>query len=434
MVESTHLYDILGVAPDASSADIKKAYRKQSLANHPDKNPEIDPAVANEKFAEINHAYETLSDPDSRAAYDRYGDDGPGGPGGPGGMPPDMDDFLASMFGGGMGMGGMPGMSGMPRGRRPRRTKGEDAVIEYAVTLADLYKGKTAHFNLTKNVICTHCQGSGAKPGLVEKECVKCSGKGSVLQQRSMGNGMIAQSYVECTDCHGEGKKVRDKDRCKKCKGEKTTKAKAKLDVEIEKGMVDGQRIVFKEAADQEPGVKAGDILIELKMQKDKAFEVKGLDLMTTVRLTLVEALLGFSRTVLTHLDGRHLKVLRSKITRPGDVDVIKGEGMPQYRDRNQTKGDLYIRWEVDFPTDAQLASDPAIRQALQSALPPARPDLETTSETIEDQCEPVPAKVEQFGSNQARIPGQGHMNDDGWEDHDEMGGGQGPGMQCAPQ
>lgn len=113
---------------------------------------------------------------------------------------------------------------------------------------------------------------------------------------------------------------------------------------------------------------------------------------------------------------------------------MIKGEGMPQYRDRNQTKGDLYIRWEVDFPTDAQLASDPAIRQALQSALPPARPDLETTSETIEDQCEPVPAKVEQFGSNQARIPGQGHMNDDGWEDHDEMGGGQGPGMQCAPQ
>jgi DnaJ family protein A protein 2 len=248
-----------------------------------------------------------------------------------------------------------------------------------------------------------------------------------------MGNGMIAQSYVECADCHGEGKKVRDKDRCKKCKGEKTTKAKAKLDVDIERGMVDGQRIVFKEAADQEPGVKPGDILIELKMQKDDAFEVKGLDLLTTVRLTLVEALLGFDRTVLTHLDGRHIKVARTSITRPGHVDVVRGEGMPQYRDRNQTKGDLYIRWEVDFPTDAQLAADPAIRDALRNALPPARPDLESTQDTVEDTVEPSPAKIEQFGSNRARIPGQGHMDDDGWEDYDEMGG-QGPGMQCAPQ
>lgn len=427
MVESTHLYDLLGVAPDATSAEIKKAYRKQSLANHPDKNPDIDHQVASEKFAEINQAYETLSDPDARASYDRYGDDGPG-LGGAGGMPPDMDDFLASMFGGGMG-----GMGGMPRSRRPRRTKAEDAVIEYSVSLSDLYKGKTTHFNLTKNIICQQCQGSGAKAGLVEKDCVTCSGKGSVLQQRSMGNGMIGQSYVECKDCHGEGKKVRDKDRCKKCKGAKTTKTKAKLDVQIEKGMLHGQRIVFKEAADEEPGMKAGDIIIELKMEPNDAFEVNGVDLLTTIRLTLVEALLGFSRTALTHLDGRHITVSRTRVTRPGDIEVIKEEGMPRFQDRSQSKGDLYIRWEVDFPTDAQLMASPEIRHALQTALPPARPDVERTEETVADDVEPVHAKIEQFGSNTARMPGQGSYDEDGWEDFNEAGP-EGPGVQCAPQ
>jgi DnaJ family protein A protein 2 len=248
-----------------------------------------------------------------------------------------------------------------------------------------------------------------------------------------MGNSMIAQSYVECSDCHGEGKKVRDKDRCKKCKGAKTTKTKAKLDVIIERGMVDGQRITFKEAADEEPGVKPGDIHIALKLEPDDAFQVQGLDLLTTVRLTLVEALLGFSRTVLTHLDGRHIRVTRTRITRPGDIDVVRGEGMPRFHDRNQTKGDLYIRWEVDFPTDAQLSSDPSLRAALQNALPPARPDLESTADTIHDDVDPVPANLEQYGSNTAPVPGQSAADDAGWEDYDEPGA-QGPGVQCAPQ
>ncbi len=151
------------------------------------------------------------------------------------------------------------------------------------------------------------------------------------------------------------------------------------------------------------------------------------------MRLTLVEALLGFDRTVLTHLDGRHIKVARTSITRPGHVDVVRGEGMPQYRDRNQTKGDLYIRWEVDFPTDAQLAADPAIRDALRNALPPARPDLESTQDTVEDTVEPSPAKIEQFGSNRARATRTGPYG------RRRMGGlrrngCQGPGMQCAPQ
>lgn len=222
MVADTYYYDLLGVAPSASESELKKAYRKASLANHPDKNPGDEEASA--RFQEINAAYEVLSDPQARREYDEWGPEGPsmGGPGGAGG--PDMDDIFAQMFGGGMGMGG--GGRPPPR-RKPRR--GEDSVIDYNVSLKDLYLGRVANFNLSKQIICTTCRGSGGKPGVQAKQCVKCQGQGRCLQMKSMGGGMIAQSWAVCDDCNGDGEKIRDKDVCKKCKGSKTIRDRQKL-------------------------------------------------------------------------------------------------------------------------------------------------------------------------------------------------------------
>ncbi|PWN25260.1 DnaJ-domain-containing protein [Jaminaea rosea] len=374
MVADTYYYDLLGTDPSASPAELKKAYRKASLANHPDKNPGDEEASA--RFQEINAAYEVLSDPSSRASYDEWGPDGPGGgPGGAGGGP-DMDDLFAQMFGGGMGMGGA-GMGGMGGRGGPRRKppRGEDSIIDYDVTLSDLYLGRVANFNLSKQIICPSCSGSGGKPGTQPRECVKCKGQGRCQQMRSMGGGMIAQSWAVCDACAGEGSKVRDKDVCRKCKGGKTIKDRQKLELRIERGMVDGQTIIFKGQNDEEPGVpQAGDIIFRLKLQENEAFQVKGLDLMTTITLPLREALLGFEepQTVLVHLDGRHVQLSKpgGKVTRPGSVDRLVGQGMPRERDLGP-RGDLYIKWAIAFPADGWLEGRGEAHRALSSVLPP---------------------------------------------------------------
>ncbi|KAK0546614.1 hypothetical protein OC845_004512 [Tilletia horrida] len=385
MVADTELYDLLGVAPEASEQELKQAFRKQSLAHHPDKNPGDDTASA--RFQEINAAYEILSDPDTRAAYDRYGTTGPADGGGPG---PDMDDLFSFMFGeGGFGPspfdfpGGMGG-GGMPRGF-PRR-KAQSSVIPYDVSLEDLYKGKTAHFSLEKSIVCATCSGSGGKPGATPKTCVKCGGEGFVLN-RQMTNGTIHQRPIQCSDCKGEGTKIRDKDSCKKCKGQKTLKSKAKLDLKIKPGMHDGERITFAGQGDEEPGVsEPGDIVFVLKLRPHATFEYRptqagdhSSDLEATVHLTLSEALLGFDRTVLTHLDGRSIRISKrpGSITRPGDVQCLRGEGMPQ-GGLLERRGDLYINWIIDFPDEDWFSKTDVA--ALARLLPPKRPDSSATS------------------------------------------------------
>lgn len=133
--------------------------------------------------------------------------------------------------------------------RRPK--KAQDEVIPYKVSLEDLYVGRTAHFAIERNVPCSLCHGSGARAGTQPKDCVTCGGSGRVLQQRQAGSGMISQTIATCSDCGGEGKKIREQDRCKRCKGNKMTTAKARLHVDIPRGAYDGQRLIFPGQGDQ---------------------------------------------------------------------------------------------------------------------------------------------------------------------------------------
>ena len=236
-VDNRKFYELLGATRDASEADIKKAFRKAAMTHHPDKGG--DP----EKFKEISKAYEVLSDPEKKQLYDEYGEEGleqGGGGGGAGGM--DIFD----LFGGGMfsGAGGRDGRGG----RGSRQQRGEDVVFPLRVTLEDLYNGTSKKLRLTKNVLCAGCAGKGGKG---ETQCRDCKGQGVKIVIRQIAPGMIQQMQSACGSCKGSGSVIAEKDRCKKCAGQKTTKERKTLEVFITKGMKNQEKITFNGEADE---------------------------------------------------------------------------------------------------------------------------------------------------------------------------------------
>jgi DnaJ family protein A protein 2 len=279
--------------------------------------------------------------------------------------------FIASMFGGG-GMGMNDGKP--PRRTREPRAQAPGATIEYTVSLVDLYLGRSAHFQLSRDIFCPLCQGSGARAGCKSHECVDCKGTGSQTKLASMGGGYVRTHYIDCPSCKGEGIRIREKERCRKCKGGMVVKEKAKLNVNIEPGMRDGQKLLFKEQSDCVPGCKkAGNLVIQLKLKPTDNITLVNNDLKVSAQITLSEALLGLERAVFTHLDGRSIRVrtLPGQVIRPGDICVLRGEGIPGWK--GDRSGDLYIEWKIDFPQDHWLPQIDTLKLA--SLLPPKRSD-----------------------------------------------------------
>ncbi|KAJ9650741.1 DnaJ-like protein xdj1 [Neophaeococcomyces mojaviensis] len=414
------LYEILSVDKGASKSEIKKAYHKAALANHPDKVPADQREAAEARFKAASQAYEILYDDQKRQLYDTHGMAAfEGGAGGPGGMGVNMEDILGGLFG--MNMGGMGGMGGMGRGpQRPRRSPDENQ--KYEVSLEDLYKGKTVRFSSTKNVICSKCSGSGAKEGVDPRECATCKGQGVRQVVQQVGPGMLTQRLVECSACEGTGKVVNPKDKCKKCKGKRTTEEKKQLELYIPRGAKEGDKIVLEGEADQIPGAEqTGDIIFHLIEQPHDVFNRAGPDLQATLEITLAEALTGFSRVVITHLDGRGISLthpqVEGEIMRPGQVIKVQGEGMP-YK-KSDAKGDLYLIVDIQFPEDG-FFSDPAAVEALRKLLPPPEAPIKTD---VVDEATWEDADPEEFGKGDPRGGGP-------WVDEDEAGDG----PQCATQ
>ncbi|KAJ3344311.1 Type I HSP40 co-chaperone [Gonapodya sp. JEL0774] len=357
MPKDSKLYDTLGVPANASDADIKKAYRKLALQYHPDKNPS-----AGDKFKEISHAYEVLSDQQKRDVYDKYGEEGLSGEGGAGGgISP--EDLFSHFFGGGMFGGGGGGGRGKPSG--PRR--GKDMAHALKVSLEDLYKGKVSKLALQKQIICPKCEGRGGKEG-ASKSCGSCQGRGIKIIMRQIGP-MIQQLQQTCPDCNGEGEVIKEKDRCKNCTGKKVVQERKILEVNIDKGMQDGQRITFSGEADQAPGVVPGDIIIVVEEKPHPRFQRRGDDLYFQQKIDLVTALAG-GQFAINHLDDRVLAVniIPGENIKPGDVKSINGEGMPVYRNPFQ-KGNLYVKFEIEFPPLGWF--NPERLRLLEQALPP---------------------------------------------------------------
>ncbi|KAJ3226136.1 Type I HSP40 co-chaperone [Clydaea vesicula] len=408
MVRDTKFYELLEVDPGADEATLKKAYRKQALRFHPDKNPE-DP----NKFKDISHAYEILSDPQKREAYDRFGEEGLQGGGGLH-NPMNPEDLFAQFFGGGGGFGGRQ----RPQGPR----KGKDMSHSLKVTLEDLYKGKVSKLALQKQVLCSKCDGKGGKDGAAPKKCTGCQGRGIKIVTRQIGP-MIQQMQQQCPDCRGEGEIIKDKDRCKGCSGKKVVTERKILEVFIDKGMFHGQKITFTGEGDQAPDIIPGDIIIQVEQKEHARFERKGDDLYHKVEIDLLTSLAGGKFTI-EHLDGRILlvNILPGEVIKPGDVKSINGEGMPRPFD----KGNLYVTFSIKFPEPNWVPA--SLLPTLEQVLPPRKPLDNVTGNTEVEECilstvDPIEQQRNARGGNR----GQAHDEDD-----DEDGGQ--PGVQCAQQ
>eukprot|EP00906_Rhabdomonas_costata_P008859 RCo012578 len=207
-------YKVLGVDKNASEADIKTAYRKLAMQLHPDRNPGNKEAT--EKFQEVAHAYEVLSDSSKREIYDKYGEEGlKMGAGGMGaGMQYHDPMDIFRMFTQGFGGGGFPGQS------RQAPDQGEDVVQELPVTLEEMFSGVTKEVKYMAQVACPTCEGTGSKTKKAPSRCVECKGTGQKVTVRQVGPGMLQQMISQCPACNGQGRFVAAKDRCPDCRGQ----------------------------------------------------------------------------------------------------------------------------------------------------------------------------------------------------------------------
>jgi len=262
-----------------------------------------------------------------------------------------------------------------------KENKSKDVIHQLSVSLEDLYNGTTRKLALQKNVICEKCEGRGGKAGAVSK-CTTCKGTGSQVLLNQLGAGMYQQIHTTCRECDGQGEKINAKDMCKTCNGKKIVHERKILEVHIDKGMEDGQKISFSGEGDQSPGLEPGDIIIILEEKEHATFKRKDMDLFVKIDINLNEALCGFKKTIKT-LDNRMLVIsaLPGEFIKPNDVKCVLNEGMPMYKSPYE-KGRLVITFNVKFPEPGQI--DLKKISELEKILPPkAKIDIPKDAEEL---------------------------------------------------
>ncbi|WP_284617038.1 molecular chaperone DnaJ [Aquabacterium humicola] len=335
-------YDVLGVPKNATDDDIKKAYRKLAMKYHPDRNQGEDAKKAEEKFKEAKEAYEMLSEPPKRAAYDQYGHAGVdpnaagmgggfrGGPEGFGGFAEAFGDIFGDIFNGG----------GRRGGGGPQVYRGSDLSYAMEITLEEAAGGKDAQIRIPSWDTCDTCHGTGAKPGTSAKTCTSCNGAGTVHMRQ--GFFSIQQT---CPHCHGSGKVIPEP--CTTCNGAGKLKRQKTLEVKIPAGINEGMRI--RSAGNGEPGTNggpAGDLYIEIRIKEHEIFERDGDDLHCTVPVTLITAALGGTMEVPT-LGGK-AEIELPEGTQHGKTFRLRGKGIKGLR--SSYPGDLYCHVAVETP------------------------------------------------------------------------------------
>ena len=337
-------YETLGLAKNASDDDIKKAYRKLAMKHHPDRNQGDDAKKSEEKFKEAKEAYEMLSDPQKRAAYDQYGHagvdpnmGGPGFRGGPGaegfgGFAEAFGDIFGDIFG---GAGGQRRSGG---GQQVYR--GSDLSYAMEISLEEAAQGKETQIRIPAWEQCETCHGTGAKPGTTPKVCSTCSGSGTVHLRQ--GFFSIQQT---CPHCHGTGKVIPEP--CMTCHGQGKIKKNKTLEVKIPAGINEGMRI--RSAGNGEPGTNggpSGDLYIEIRIKQHDIFERDCDDLHCTVPVGLTSAALGGNIQVPTL--GGTAEIELPEGTQHGKTFRLRGKGIKGVR--SSYPGDLYCHVSVETP------------------------------------------------------------------------------------
>ncbi len=344
MSEKRDFYEVLGVERTASAEEVRKAYKREALKHHPDRNP--GDATAEAKFKAVNEAYQVLSDDEKRQIYDQFGHAGLEGGGMGGGDPSDvfahMQDLFAEMFsGGGFGFGG-------GGGRRQAR-RGADLRMQTRLTLREAAFGLKREITVNAPTRCDDCQGSGAKPGTKPEACGHCRGSGHVSNARG-----FVMFTTPCPRCHGQGSVI--KDHCKSCKGAGAVEKARTVVVGFPPGIDSGQKLRIPGQGMPGPGnVPAGDLYVEIDVEEDPRFERDGADLVTRVHVSFADAALGAEIRVPSlgeSLDDPPSTTVPCKIpagTQSGSVFQIKGQGVPRLDGRG--RGSLVAVVQVDVPT-----------------------------------------------------------------------------------
>ncbi len=349
MADKRDYYEVLGIDKTASEAEIKKAFRQKAKQYHPDLNP--DNKEAEEKFKEVNEAYEVLSDKDKKARYDQFGHAGVDpnyGAGSRGGSPfsgsysPygdfDVEDLFSSVFGG-FG-GGARRSTSNPNAPR----KGSDVSTVCSIKFEEAAKGCRKKIDYQRIESCPDCNGTGAKKGTSPKTCTACGGTGRTTVQTRSPFGVI-QTTRACDACGGRGKVVEHK--CSNCDGKGRIRRKVSEEINIPAGVDEGMQLSVAEKGNAGVnGGKAGDLYIAITVQPHSIFERKGNDVYCTIPLTFTQACMGAEVLVPT-LDGK-VKYNVKEGTQPGDMFRLKGRGIDSINGRG--KGDQYVKVNVEVP------------------------------------------------------------------------------------
>ncbi|WP_028471775.1 molecular chaperone DnaJ [Nocardioides alkalitolerans] len=365
---SQDLYEMLGVSRDADGDAIKKAYRRLARQLHPDVNP--DPETQ-ERFKEVSRAYEVLSDPQKRAAYDRGGDAfGQGGFGAGAGAGFSFTDIMDAFFGGNAPGGGAAAGGG--RGPRPRVRRGQDALIRLDIDLAEAAFGVTRELKVDTAVVCETCDGDGAAPGSEPTTCTQCRGAGEVAHVQRSFLGEI-RTLRPCAACRGFGTVIPDP--CRTCSGDGRVRSRRTLTVKIPGGVDNGTRVQLTEQGEVGPGGgPAGDLYVEIRVAEHDFFIRQGNDLHCTVTVPMTAAALGASITLpLLEADlvedgaetesGMETEVVLSikAGSQSGTEQVLRGRGVPGLR--NTARGDLVVTVVVETPGKLDARQEALLRE-----------------------------------------------------------------------
>jgi molecular chaperone DnaJ len=331
-------YEVLGVGRQASSEEIKKAYRQMALRHHPDRNPGN--KEAEERFKEAAEAYSVLIDVSKRSVYDRYGQEGLRGEGFQGfsgfdsSVFEDFEDILGNFFGFSFG----DFFGGRTRGRQ--RQPGRDLGLEVEIGLEEAAAGVDREIKLSRAETCPSCRGSKRKAGTVPASCPQCGGRGQVRYQQ--GFFTVART---CPRCGGQGQIISSP--CETCEGRGHVKEKRTLKVRIPAGVDDGSRLrLVGEGEAGDEGMPVGDLYVVVRVRKHPFFERDGNDLSCGVEISFTQAALG-ARIEVPTLDGSEvLKVAAG--TQPGQTFKLKGHGLPDLSGRR--RGDLFVKVQVKTP------------------------------------------------------------------------------------
>ena len=349
-------YEVLSVVRTATPDELKKAYKKLALKYHPDRNPDNEDAI--DSFKEAAEAFEVLSDADKRARYDRLGHAGVRGAAGGGAGFQDVNDIFGAFgdlfegFGFQFGGGGGGGSRG---GRRSGATRGESLQTKIRIDLTEAFNGCKRELRISRHEACDTCQGSGCKPGTSPLKCSTCGGQGQVIQSQG-----FFKFQTTCPACRGRGTVV--KNSCPSCNGQGRLLKEVTREISIPAGIDAGMQMCLR--GEGEAGLNGGprgDLFVDVDVKKHPLFQREGQDLMYRLPITFGQAALGAEIEIPTLKGPESLKIKPG--TQPGEVNRLRGLGMPDPRGGNGRAGDLLVEIQVEVPRRLSAEQEELLRK-----------------------------------------------------------------------